>query len=99
MKRKKALEKLKKHFPELQAHFGVAHLAVFGSVARDEARPESDVDILVEFAPEAHVGLFGFVRLQRRLEQILSTRVDLATPDALKRQLKDQIFKELVRAA
>lgn len=99
MKREEVLKRLQIAFPELQSHFGVLHLFVFGSVARDEAKAGSDVDILVEFAPEAHVGLFGFVRLQRRLEEILGTRVDLATPAALKRQLKDQILKELVRAA
>ena len=94
-----AIKKLKNHLPELQARFGVAQLSVFGSVARNEAGPKSDVDILVEFSPEAHVGLFGFVRLQRRLGEILGARVDLATPGALKRQLREQVLKERVRAA
>jgi predicted nucleotidyltransferase len=72
-------------------------LSVFGSVARGEARPESDVDLLVEFS--APVGLFEFVRLRRFLEEILGARVDLVTPDALKPQLKQAVLREAIRAA
>jgi predicted nucleotidyltransferase len=99
MRRDEAVERLKDHFPELQTRFGVAHLSVFGSVARNEAGPDSDVDVLVEFSPDVRVGLFGFVRLQRRLGEILGVKVDLATPGALKRQLREQVLRELVRAA
>lgn len=53
--------------------FSIKALYVFGSVAPGEDRPESDVDILVDFEPDAHVGLFTFVRLQRRLSQILES--------------------------
>lgn len=88
---------IKMHYSELQERYGVKSIGIFGSVARDEAGTVSDVDILVEFARP--VGLFTFTALQRRLKAILGTEVDLATPDALKRQLKDRILKELVRAA
>jgi predicted nucleotidyltransferase len=76
--------------------YSVKSLAIFGSVARNEA---SDVDILVEFRENAHVGLFGFVRLQRFLGEILGCEVDLATPDALRKEFKDRILKEAIRAA
>jgi hypothetical protein len=79
--------------------FSIKALYVFGSVARGEDRPESDVDILVDFEPDAHVGLFAFARLQRRLSQILGRPVDLVTPDALHPALKDRVLKEAVRAA
>ena len=98
MKRDTALEILSRHRPELAQRFGVTLLALFGSVARDEAGLGSDVDVLVEFAPEAHVGLFGFVRLRRHLESLLGAKVDLATFDALKPQLRERIVKELVHA-
>ena len=65
--------------------FKVKSLLIFGSVARDEADAESDVDLLVEF--EQTVGLFTFVRLQRYLETILGCKVDLGTPDSLKEDL------------
>ena len=79
--------------------YHVKALYLFGSFARGEGKPGSDVDILVEFQPGARVGLFGLVRLQRRLSEILERPVDLATPDALHKALKDKIMKEAVRAA
>jgi uncharacterized protein len=77
--------------------YGVKHLSIFGSVARDEAGPVSDVDILVEFAKP--IGLFGFARLQEYLEQILDARVDLVTEGGLRRQMRDQILREAIPAA
>ncbi len=77
----------------------VKALYLFGSVVRGEDKPGSDVDILVEFEPEVRVGLFGLVRLQRQLSEILGRPVDLVTPDALHKAMKDRILKEAVRAA
>jgi uncharacterized protein len=71
--------------------------AVFGSVARDEARTDSDVDVLVEFSRPT--GLIGFNRIQIRLEQILGTRVDLTTRAALRESMRDEILREAIRAA
>jgi len=68
----------------------------FGSVARDEARQESDVDLLVEFARP--VGLFAFIRLQHHLEQWLGRAVDLGTPDSLRPELHESVFQETVVA-
>lgn len=96
MRRDEALQILKSHKQEL-IKFDVKSLAIFGSVARDEAGPESDVDILVEFAKP--VGLFEFVRLKTYLEKLLQHKVDLVTPDALKDRLREQILKEAIRAA
>jgi predicted nucleotidyltransferase len=74
--------------------FGVKSLALFGSAARGEAGPESDIDILVEFAQP--VGLFAFVRLKLFLEQVLGCDVDLVTEDALRASMKDGILGEAV---
>ena len=79
------------------APFHVRSLSVFGSVARDEATEESDVDILVEF--EEPVGIFEFVRLRRLLEEVVGRRVDLATPQALKDRIRQRVLAEAVRAA
>jgi uncharacterized protein len=84
------------HRDEIAA-FGVSALSLFGSVARDEAGPDSNVDLLVEF--DRSVGLFTLVRLQTFLTDLLGRPVDLVMPDAVKRQLRDQILKEAVRAA
>jgi predicted nucleotidyltransferase len=74
--------------------FGVKSLALFGSAARGEAGPESDIDILVEFAQP--VGLFAFVRLKHLLEQVLGCSVDLVTEDALRASMRDSILDEAV---
>ena len=92
------IKKLAANKEELR-QMGVSSLALFCSVVRGEDNPGSDVDILVELQPEARVGLFGLARLQRRLSEILGRPVDLTTPDALHKALKDNILKEAVRAA
>ena len=94
--REHVLKALRDSRPTLDA-FGVARLSLFGSVARDEGRDDSDVDLLVEF--NRPVGLFEFVRLQRQLAEIVGRRVDLVTPAALKPQLRDRIVGEAVVAA
>jgi predicted nucleotidyltransferase len=91
-----ALTKLEAHTEKLR-QFKVEALYVFGSVARGEADDDSDVDLLVEFSEP--VGLFAFARLQRFLEEILETRVDLATPGALRDSMRDEVLQEAVRAA
>jgi len=91
MKRKKVLEILNQYQSELQ-EMGVKSLALFGSVARDEATPESDVDILVEF--NRPMGLFGLIELQNRLEELLGCEVDLGTLDSLKYRIRENVLKE-----
>jgi uncharacterized protein len=95
MRQQQALAVLANHQDTLKT-FGVKSLMMFGSVARDEARKDSDVDLLVEF--ERPVGLFTFVRLKRYLEEILESSVDLGTPDSLKPYLRESVFREAIRA-
>jgi len=93
MRLDKALQILTAHRHELDT-FGVKSLAIFGSVARNEARPDSDVDILVEFARP--VGLFEFVDLKDYLERLLECQVDLGTPASLKPRLHKQVLEEAI---
>jgi len=93
--REEAIRRLGSAKREL-AFLGVRSLDLFGSVARGDAAPSSDVDLLVDF--DGPVGLFHFFRVQRRLEEILGCKVDLVMRDAVKRQLRDRIFAEAVRA-
>jgi hypothetical protein len=95
MNREQIIQRLNDHKKELDT-FGVRALSLFGSVARGEERPDSDIDILVEF--ERVGGLFEFVRLKNFLEQTLNQPVDLVTPDALKPQLREKILRESVHA-
>jgi predicted nucleotidyltransferase len=95
MKQDEVLKLLVLHKKELEA-LGVQSLAVFGSVIRGEAGPDSDVDILVEFVKP--VGYFAFFEVKERLEEILGSRVDLVTREALHPRLRDGILKEAVHA-
>jgi predicted nucleotidyltransferase len=98
MKPRETTELLQKNISMLEDHH-VKALYLFGSVVRGEDTPGSDVDILVEFQPDARVGLFGLARLQRELSEIIGRSVDLATPDSLHEALRDEILEEAVRAA
>jgi len=80
------------------SQLGVRRLSLFGSVARDQATQESDVDLLVEF--DRPVGLFHFFRVRHYLEDILGTEnVDLVMPEALPAEMKQGILREAICAA
>jgi len=92
MNREDILAILSAHRAEIK-DFGVKSLALFGSVARDEAGPESDVDLLVEF--DRSIGLFHYAHLQQYLETLLGgAKVDLVMRRALLDELKDDILEE-----
>lgn len=95
MKRDEVLAILAAHREQLQK-LGVKSLSLFGSVARDEARTDSDVDLLVEF--DRVVGLFEFIELRLYLEDILGCSVDLGTQDALREHLREPVLKDLIHA-
>ena len=97
LQREEVIALLNSHKSSIQ-EFQVESLLIFGSVARNEASAESDVDLLVEFQFQSTVGLFTFVRLQRYLETILGCKVDLGTPDSLKDDLREVVLQEAIRA-
>ncbi len=74
------------------SRLGTRHLAIFGSIARNEAAKNSDIDILVDF--DAKKGLFGFADLKFYLEDILNCEVDLVSTRALHPALKKRILRE-----
>ena len=98
MKREEALKVLAAHREELRA-MGVERLSLFGSVARDEAGEDSDVDLLVEFTPGTSIGIFEFLGVQEALTTLLGAEVDLATPSSLHPQMREAILREAVLAA
>lgn len=76
------------------ARHRVRELAVFGSAARGDAGPESDVDLLVVFDEGAPVGLLSLARLQRELSGLFGRPVDLVPKDGLKPALKEEVLSE-----
>lgn len=71
----------------------IRRLAFFGSVLRNDFRPESDVDVLVEFEP-GHVPGLAFLSMEEELAQILGRKVDLNTPGFLSPYFRDQVLAE-----
>ena len=96
MRRQDILKVLDENRSEIRSRFGVASLSLFGSLSRDEAVAESDVDILVAFVKTP--GIFGFLELKEYLENLLQCSVDLVTKNALKKQFRKQVFQEAVHA-
>jgi uncharacterized protein len=70
----------------------IRKLSLFGSVLTDRFRPESDVDILIEFEPGAHPTLITLVRLERELSDLIGRKVDLRMPGDLSRYFRDQVI-------
>ena len=97
MNRDEVIGFLSSHLRELQDHFGVHSLALFGSIARNEAGPESDVDVLVEFRETP--GLTEYMRLKFWLEDRLGRPVDLVMEKALKPWARPQVEAEAIRVA
>jgi len=96
MKQKDILTILEKQKSALD-EFGVRSIALFGSYARGEARRDSDIDVLVEF--NRPVGLFEFARLKLYLEKLFGREVDLVTPEALRKEMRDDILREAFHVA
>ena len=79
---------------EICRRYGVKELAVFGSAARGAMRPDSDVDLLVDFLPDARPGLLSVAALMRELSALLGRRVDLAVKPGLKPQIRPGVLSE-----
>ncbi len=97
MKRDEVISKLRAHEAELKAA-GIVRLSIFGSVARGDNSPESDVDLLADFDKTKHYTLLTMGRLENRLADLLGTRVDLSSPEWLKESVKNQVLREAVLA-
>ena len=94
MDRATLLDTLRAHKPVLAERFGVTRLVLFGSHARDTARADSDVDVLVDFdgpaSPEAYFGV------QFYLEDLLGVTIDLVTERALRPQLRPYVERDAI---
>jgi uncharacterized protein len=97
MNRNDVLGFLSSHRQALEEQFGIQSLALFGSVARDEAGPDSDIDVLVEFRETP--GLTEYMRVKFWLEDHLGRPVDLVMKAALKPWAKPLVEAEAIRVA
>lgn len=100
------MSKSELHFPAepirmLCEEYHVRELALFGSARTQRFQPDSDIDLLVEFAPDAEIGFLELAALQRRLSVVLGRRIDLVPKDGLKDSIRDEVLAsaEIVYAA
>jgi len=97
MGRDEAISALRRVLARLRRDFGVRRISLFGSTARDDARPDSDLDLLVEFA--AGPTFDSFMDLKFFLEDQLGRKVDLVTPDSLKPRMRPVVERQAVDVA
>jgi predicted nucleotidyltransferase len=95
--RDQTLQILRDALPDLGRRFGVTSLRLFGSTARDDAGPGSDVDILVEFAKP--VSLFLLAELRENLIELLGRPVDVGTEKSLRPRMREAVIAEAIRVA
>ncbi len=70
----------------------INHLALFGSVLRDDFRPDSDIDVLVEFDPD-HIPGFNFISIEREFSELVGRRVDMMTYKSLNHLIREQVLR------
>ncbi len=97
MDRDDILATVRAHEPELR-HRGVRHAALFGSVARGEATPSSDIDILIELEPAAPIDLFEYVAITQFLGDLFPNRVDVANRDRLQPLVRPRAERDAIYA-
>ncbi len=85
---------MQKYKPELERDYGVNELGIFGSYVRGEQRPDSDLDLLVEFKPDVKMDLIKFVELEERISALLGVKVDLVMKSGLKPRIGKHILRE-----
>ena len=71
----------------------IARLSLFGSALRDELMPESDIDLLVEFVPDAKIGYFELAQQEIDLSELIGKKVDLRTPNELSRLFRQEVIE------
>jgi uncharacterized protein len=97
MNRQEILDRLRENERALRDR-GVIHAALFGSRARGDDRPDSDIDIMVEIEPQANIGLFEYVSIKHYLEDLFPTRVDVTNRTYLKPLVRPHAERDAIYA-
>jgi predicted nucleotidyltransferase len=97
VKREEVIRLLEAHRDEIRERFGVSSLRLFGSVARDSAGSDSDVDLIVAFTGPPTFR--GYMDLRIFIEDLLGARVDLVTETGLKERARPSVEKDSIRVA
>lgn len=97
MNKQDAIDILVDHAAELRAR-GVQHAALFGSVARGEADPQSDLDIVIELAPDTSLDIFAYVELKNFIAGLFPGPVDVVNREALKPYIRQPATADSIYA-
>lgn len=97
MSRDEIIAILRRHESELR-RLGIAHLSLFGTAARGDARSDSDIDLLASFDPRRKLSLFDVLEIEHHLVQKLGREVDLVEESALKPRVRERAVKDALRA-
>ena len=84
-----------KDLKEFCRRYQVSRLALFGSVLRQDFHKESDVDVLISFNPDSHIGFITLSRMQRELSELFKQPVDLVLMDGLKPVIRDSVLANI----
>src|SRR5205085_11741752 len=90
-----AIDTLRRYESSLRAR-GIRHAALFGSVARGQNRPDSDIDILVEFDPAARVTIFDYVGIKEYIADLFEQPVDVINREGLKPHLRESSLQDAI---
>lgn len=97
MNRETVISALRAHESELRAA-GVVRLSLFGSTARGEARPDSDIDLLAAFDDARPLSLLDVIRIENQISDLLGHAVDLIEEGTLKPRVRQDVDREMMRA-
>src|SRR5471032_1630983 len=97
MNKQDILDRLRENERALRER-GVAHAALFGSRARGDNRPDSDIDIMVEIAPEAHLGVWQYVGIVNYIEDLFPLSVDVSNRVVQKSHIRPTVERDAVYA-
>lgn len=89
------IQKHQKEIEKVCREQGISYLALFGSHARGDEKPDSDVDLLVEFDPKRDIGLSHLIHTEKKISQILDRKVDLVPKDSLDKYIAPYIQNDL----
>jgi predicted nucleotidyltransferase len=97
MRRDEVIARLKEAEPALRAR-GIRRAAVFGSVARGEERPDSDIDIMIEVDPEANITIYGYVGLKELVAGLFDQPADVVDREGLKPFVRPAAIRDAIYA-
>jgi uncharacterized protein len=92
--KKRNIDIPQKKIAEFCRHYRIKRLALFGSVLREDFRPDSDIDVLVEFEPGTRVGMIRLAGIELELSEILGRKIDMHTPGFISKYFRDVVLAE-----